>query len=261
MAVDWRERTESRAVSGAPSLEMQFVLSGVIDDVAAWSYALGNTSPIRIAAGQTVYRQIKDIKLDHRGFGLWNISVPYAPNNEQAGSFDFDFDTQGGTLRITQSKATQTFPAGGPDHKGAIDVDGTEVRGADIIIPALRLNYTFRHPLGVMNEARAVALARATGKTNSVAWHGFAAGECLFLGAQGKSGTTSESSVTYYVAASENLTNQTIGAIANVNKKGWEIAWVSYEPADDAGRPARRAQWIYVEQVYDSMNFAAVLGF
>jgi hypothetical protein len=216
---------------------------------------------MRIAAGQVVYRDNKSISLSHRGNGLWFITVPYVPENEQPGSFDFDFETQGGTIRITQSKSTQTFPAGGPDHKGAIDVDWTEVRGAEIVIPALRMNYTFRHPLGVMNESRAVTLARATGKTNSVAWHGFAAGECLFLGASGKSGTNSEASVTYSIAASENLTSQTIGAITGVNKKGWELTWVSYQPAVAGGEPIRKAQWIYVERVYDEMNFAAILGF
>jgi hypothetical protein len=81
------------------------------------------------------------------------------------------------------------------------------------------------------------------------------------LGASGKSGTNSEASVTYSIAASENLISQTIGAITGVNKKGWELVWVSYEPAVAGGEPIRKAKTIYVERVYDEMNFAAILGF
>lgn len=262
MSIGWSERTSSRGVTGnPPSVLLQYALSGVIDDVAAYSYALGNTSPMWIAANQLLYRQ--DLKLDHRGNGLWYVDVPYGPENKQVGQWDFDFDTTGGTVRLYQSKETQTFPPGGPDHHGAIDVQGKdlEVRGVDIVIPALRLGYTFRHPAGIMNEARAVHLARNTAKTNSAPWHGFAAGECLFLGAQGRSGSQSEASVTYSIACSENLVNKTIAEIAGVTKRGWWVSWISYERAVDGGQPVRRAEWIYVERVYDEMDFYAVLGF
>lgn len=255
----WQEATDSRKVRGNPGgIELNYHLAGVIDDVAAWSYALGNTTPMWIAAGQILYRQ--DVQLDHRGNGLWSVTVPYGPENKQVGQWDFDFDTQGGTVRIFQAKATQVFPAG-PDNKDAIDVQGNDVRGTEIVIPALRMNYTFRHPLGVVNEAYARNIARNTGKTNDRTWHGFAAGECLFLGATGRSGSQSEATIGYSIACSENVTGLTIGAIANVAKKGWESTWISYKDLVDAGKPVKQPEYVYVQRVYDECNFSAVLGF
>jgi hypothetical protein len=256
----WQEAKESRKVRTNPAgLDMSYVLGGVIDDVAAWSYALGNTSPMRIAAGQVLYRQ--DVQLDHRGNGLWAVSVPYGPENKQVGQWDFDFDTQGGTVRIFQAKATQVFPAGGPDNKDAIDVQGNDVRGTEIVIPALRMNYTFRHPAGIITEAYARNIARNTGKTNNGIWHGFAAGECLFLGASGRSGSNSEATISYSIACSENVTGLTIGAIAGVAKKGWESVWISYKDVVDAGKPVKQPEYVYSQRVYDECSFPAVLGF
>lgn len=263
MSIIWQEAKDSRKVRGNPAgIDLRYHLAGVIDDVAAWSYALGNTTPMWIAAGQVLYRQ--DVQLDHRGNGLWSVSVPYGPENKQVGQFDFDYDTQGGTIRIFQAKATQVFPAGGPDNKDAIDVQGNDVRGAEIVIPALRMNYTFRHPLGVVNEAFARNIARNTGKTNNKKWHGFEAGECLFLGSTGRSGSQSEASVGYSIACSENVTGLTIGAIANVAKKGWESVWISYKDVEVAGPPKARVkqpEYVYVQRVYDECDFAAVMGF
>lgn len=258
--IDWRERHTSRRITtNPPGIELQFSLSGEIDDVAAWSYALGNTSPMWITAGQILYRQ--DVRLDHRGAGLWYVDVPYGPENKQVGQWDFDFDTQGGTIRIFQSKKTTPFPAGAPDHKGAIDVQGDDVRGTEIVIPALRMTYNFRHAAGVVNEAFARMLARNTGRTNKNQWHGFAAGEALFLGANGRQGSQTEASVGYSIACSENVTGLTIGALANIAKRGWESVWISYKDDVDGGGKVKQPEFVYVEQVYDECDFAAVLGF
>lgn len=256
----WQETKDSRKVRGNPGgIELSYHLAGVIDDVAAWSYALGATSPIWITAGQALYRQ--DVQLDHRGNGVWLVTVPYGPEDKRVGQWDFDFDTQGGTVRIFQAKATTVFPAGGPDHKDAIDVQGDDVRGTEIVIPALRMNYSFRFPTGMVNEAFARNIARNTGKTNDRTWHGFAAGECLFLGATGKSGSSSETTIGYSIACSENVTGLTIGAVAAVAKKGWESVWISYLDAVDAGVKVKQPEHVYVQRVYDECNFASVLGF
>lgn len=259
----WQEATESRKVRGNPGgIELNYHLAGVIDDVAAWSYALGNTTPMWIAAGQVLYRQ--DVQLDHRGNGLWLVTVPYGVEDKRVGQWDFDFDTQGGTVRIFQAKATQVFKAagaGGPDHKDAIDVQGDDVRGTEIIIPALRMNYSFRYPSGMITEAYARGMARNVGKTNDRTWHGFARGECLLLGSTGRSGSSSETTLTHSIACSENVTGLTIGAIANVAKKGWETVWISYKSTKDGDNPVKQPEFVYVQRVYDECDFANVLGF
>jgi len=262
MSIEWRERRESRrmpSTASEPSIELAYTLIGVIDDVQAWSYALSATSPVWITAGQVLYRQ--DVRLDHRGNGIWHVDVPYGPVNKQTGQWDFDFDTQGGTVRIFQSKSTSRFPAGATDHKGAIDLQNGEIRGTEIVIPALRMNYSFRFPSGVVSEGYARNLARNTGKTNIAQWHGFDAGEALFLGGTGKSGSQSESTVQFSIACSENATGLTIGGIANVAKKGWETVWIAYEDDENNDDPIRSPKAVYAEKVYDEMDFASVLGF
>ena len=264
MTIGWREQTESRSGLRAnpAGIDLKYWLSGVIDDVAAYSYALGASAPMWITAGQVLYRQ--DVQMDHRGNGLWDVSIPYGPEDKRVGQWDFDFDTTGGTVRIFQAKSTQVFKAagaGGPDHKDAIDVQGDEVRGTEIVIPVLTMNYTFRHPTGMVNEAFARNIARNTGKVSNKTWHGFAAGECLFMGGTGRSGSQSESSVGYRIACAENVSGLTIGEIANIAKKGWDSVWIAYKNLVDADNKVKQPEYVYVQRVYDEMDFAAVLGF
>lgn len=255
------EKPTSRSMTHEPpTITYLYTLAGTQEHGIAWAYAYSATPTMVAAAGSALYRQ--DVRVSAVGYDLWDVEVPYGKLDKTTGQYRFSFNTTGGTVRITQAKShIATFPAGGPDHGGAIDVDGREVKGADIVIPALKLSYTFRHPLGIVNEALAVRLARITGQVNSATWHGFLAGEALFLGCNGSGGTDTESEVTYEIACSQNLTSATIGGITGVNKKGWEISWVSFADAVDGGKPVREAEYIYVERVYDTFNFAQQLGF
>ena len=150
--------------------------------------------------------------------------------------------------------------------RGAIGVDDKgQVKGADIIIPALKLNVTYRHPLGVVSIPYAKFLAGITGTVNSDDFLTFAPGEVLFLGARGADGSLAEASVTYQFAMSKNITGQSIGDITDVAKKGWEVVWISYKDDTDTvgstAKPVRVPQYAYVERVYDTTAMAISLGF
>jgi hypothetical protein len=255
------EKPTSRATTyDPPSCTLLYTFAGSTDQAVAYSYAASGSPTMIVAAGQALYRQ--DIRLDCLGFDVWDVVVPYGKQDRATGSYRFSFSTTGGTVNIKQAKAhVAVFPAGKPDNKGAIDVEGDTVHGAEIVIPALKLTYAFKHPLGVVNESLAVILARNTGKTNSAPWHGFKIGECLFLGATGADGSDAEAEVTYEIAASEEMTNAAVGAITGVNKKGWDISWNSFEAVAAGGKPTRTVEYISVERVYDSFSFATVLGF
>lgn len=259
MSIRFSEKPGSGKTTREPlSLTLLYTLHGVADRETAWAYAYQISSPISLAAGQVVYRQ--DVRIDPVGHTLWDVEIPYGPKNKLPGEYRFSFSTTGGTLRIRQSKESiARYPAGAKEQNGVIG--GRDGDGVEIVIPALRLSYTFRHPAGIVNEPFSVALARKTGRTNSQIWHGFQPGEALFLGADGSSGTAQESEVRYDIVASENLTNQTIGGITGVSKKGWEVAWIKYEDDDANGVAAEKPLAVYVERVYDTMDFAAVLGF
>jgi len=261
VSIRFTEKPGSRSTSyNPPTFRYLYTLAGTVDHQVAWSYAAAALPAIVSSAGQVLYRQ--DVKCDHVGHDVWDVEAPYGPRESVVGEYRFSFSTTGGTLRIRQAKEhIATFPNGNKNHKGAIDVQNDEPQGSDIVIPALKLSYTFRHPVGYVGEPLAVKLARLTGRTNSTVWHGFKAGEVLFLGANGFDGSNADAEVTYEFAASENLTNATIGEITGVNKKGWELAWAEFEDGDDGGEAIVQVKSIHVERVYDSFDVAAQLGF
>lgn len=260
-AIRFDEKPTSGAQTLNPaSLTKLYTLCGFTDEAAAYAYAVAGTAAMAVGAGQILYRQ--NVQLDPVGYDVWDVVVPYGTLDRTVGEYRFAFSTTGGTVTIRQAKEhVAVFPAGKPNNEGAIDVQNGEAQGVEIVIPALKLTYTFRHPLGFVNEALAVKLGRLTGKTNSAIWHGFKAGECLFLGATGSDGSTAEAEVQYEIACSEELTSATIGAITGVNKKGWDISWSSFVDGADGGKPVRTVDYISVERVYDSFDFAAQLGF
>ena len=134
-----------------------------------------------------------------------------------------------------------------------------DVEGAEMIIPALKITYGFRHPQGVVDESFARTLARNTGKVNSDSWRGFDAGELLFIGASGSDGSEADAEVSYQFAASENAT-LTIGEIADVVKKGHEALWIEYEDDEEDDEAVQIPKRIHIERVYSDMSFASIFG-
>jgi hypothetical protein len=62
-----------------------------------------------------------------------------------------------------------------------------------------------------------------------------------------------------------NQSNYTIGEIANISKKAWEVAWVRYEDAvetsDGKQLPTRKPKFVYVDRVYEEIAMSVALGF
>jgi hypothetical protein len=87
---------------------------------------------------------------------------------------------------------------------------------------------------------------------NNSAFKGFAAGECLFLGAAGTKRGGGDWEIGYRFASSPNVTGLTVGDITGINKKGWEYLWVRYADAEDAAAKAlvKKPIAAYIEQVY-----------
>lgn len=255
--------TSDNSTSNPPTTTLEYVATGSDDGAFVKSYAISATALSVLTPQGTLWRQ--DIQISHEGFSNWHITVPYAREKAATGSYRFSFDTTGGTVHITNSKETVgKFPATAPNFKGMIGVHDDQVDGVDITIPALKMSYAFKHPLGVMSEAKAKYLSSITGMVSSVLWHGFAAGEILFLGATGSDGTDAEAEVAYHVVASVNATGLSFGDVANVIKKGHEYAWIAWKNAVDAGppkRPVKQPEFVYVERLYDTVDLNIALGF
>lgn len=249
-----------------PTEERKYFAAGSTSGSFIKDYAIGAT-PFFISTSQgTLYRQ--DIKVDFEYADQAIVTVPYGKNqsNSQTGSYTVSFDTTGGTVTIKASLETRARykavgEADAPDLKGAIDWDGETVNGTEIVIPALKLNVSFRHPAGIITLAQIKNLARNTGKVNSANFLTFAPGEVLFLGATGEQGSESETTINYQFACSENLQNKIIGNITVVEKRGWDVSWIRFKPNTDANKPVTQPQYIYIERVYEEVNLAALLGF
>jgi len=259
----FNERPDSRAwTTDPPSVTYRFKASGEHDDGIVRAYSLTGTPLVIYSDVGTLFRG--NIQIEPDGHKQYIVTVPYGPRKRETGSSTFRFDTTGATITIKAAKQhVASYPSGGSanPHKGSIGVtkDG-KVEGADIVIPALKLIYTFKHPAGVINENHARALAGVTGMTNALPFRGFAAGELLYLGSTGEDGTETEASVDYVLVASKNVSDLQVGDIMGIVKGGHHLLWIEFKNEVDGGKPAVQPERVHIERVYDPVDFAAAFG-
>lgn len=263
MTFQWAEVPNSReSTAEPPTISFNFRASGTQDESFVHAYAMAATSAIYPTIYGSLYRQ--DIRVTPNGFNQWGVSVPYARkgNKPPTGQWTFSFDTTGGSFHIKASKETvNSYGTSPPDYKQLIGVNGDDVEGADIVIPALKINVTYKHPQGVVTIGMAKTLARLTGKVNNSTMLTCDAGEVLYLGSTGSDGSEAEAEVGYQFAMSENLQGQVIGAITGIEKDGWDVAWIKWKDAVDGGKAVKQPEFIYVERVYERVDLASALGF
>lgn len=173
------------------------------------------------------------------------------------------FDGTGGTIRVYNSQNTVKFAPSGrtaPDFAGLIGIRDGDPEGVDITIPALKLNYRYKWPANVINNAYVKSMAGLIGTTNTATWDTYGAGELLFLGLQGEIVDNLPCEVSYAFAASADVSGLTIGAIASVAKGGHDYLWVAYEEDTDATakKKIKKPLGAYVERVYRRAAFSAL---
>lgn len=189
---------------------------------------------------------------------LFNVDYTTAPPEA---TLRWGFDTSGGTIRVTSSRGTTSYPASGrtaPDFKGAIGVRNGEPEGVDVIVPALKLTATYKFPKDTVNIAYIKTLAGLTGGTNNDEFYTFAAGELLFLGASGEVVPGQPTEITYNFAASANVTGLSLGSeITSISKLGHQYLWVAFEGTADssAKKLVQRPLAAYVETLYKEIDF------
>lgn len=195
---------------------------------------------------------------------LFDIKYTWAPPESTR---RWSWDTSGGTVRITTSRSTTNrYPIPGrvaPNFQGSIEVKNNEPQGTDIVIPALKLTCTYKHPASssIVNattiDAYIKTLASLSGTVNNGSWLTYAAGELLFLGCSGEYVPNKPTEIQYNFAASENVTGLSIGSIVGIAKKGHEYLWVLFEGDEDATAKKRIQTPLaaYVEKVYQETNF------
>jgi hypothetical protein len=269
--VSYEEYYQGRAFDfTAQKIEVPFVVTGCFAELSAFNVVAAASATRRSG----LWRQ--NIAANDQGNGCWKGTVTYGQEQKAVGTYNMTFDTTGGTLHVAVSKslrakysiynaagvvlAPYTVGSAAPigEHDGQVD-------GCEIVIPALKLTWTFRHAVGAVPMSRIKQLARFTGYTNTDQWMTFDANELLFLGATGSQGSDTETTVAYNFAASENITGLTIGDIAGIAKKGHDyldVKWMdTVETHGSYELDAKKAKHVYTHRVYDETAFGTLMGF
>jgi hypothetical protein len=276
ITVSW---TDIKRQSGTQTQETQDCLvAGTYDKLQAELAILANSDEYTtFTNGMQLPRT--QISADALGGGVWKGSVTWGTSQDNNKKTPvIQFDTDGGTQKITQSLQTlgsYAFPltdvGGSPigvsgtvtNYNGAIGVTKDGVEGVEVTVPTFKWTEKWWIPQSLCNAPYLKTLEAATGLTNLNAFRGFNQGEVLFLGASGGGNLGELWEVTFKFSASTDDDNLTVGSgaiqITGVNKPGWAYMWIRYlDKVDPTSKFAVKVpQQANVEQVYDQTDFAA----
>jgi len=204
---------------------------------------------------------LDSIEAEPIGGGIWKGHAKYVRLENDN---EYTFDTGGGTQHLTQSYATMAVyaPPGmtAPDFQGAIGVSDDRVEGVDVVAPKFDFTETHLFADAFVDGSYKHTLFTMTGKVNDASFKGFAAGECLFLGASGSKKGIEQWSITFRFSGSPNVTGLTIGDITDVDKLGWDYLWIRYGGYEDSSAHAlvQRPVACYVERVLGFGDFSTL---
>lgn len=296
MALTWIEDNASRSATivrlgrkASSSYSKSWKVFGTTDDTLvhaeANAYASGQFAFWQYPGQPNVQLRAESYTVSYLGDNAWQVTISYEKN----GADDDDqrdplkrsrsFDTSGGTQHITQAAGGTTTTVGGttttqvverryppgtaPSMNGAIGVDGQSVNGVDIVVPALSWTETYDVPHSYITAAYIKGVAGLTGSVNNGAFRTFAAGEVLFMGCSGAQEWDDQRgngpwTLSYKFVASPNVSNQMIGDITVIEKRGHEYLWVRYEDAVSSNELVKKPKYVYVNKVYRDGNFVGL---
>lgn len=257
--------SRSRSKGGSESTTLKYVVQGTDDDAAVFT-AIESARPSTYDGLPWETTTIEPIDAT-----AWRADVRYSTRANTAKASPgaaiptpelpvFSFDTTGGTIHITQSKANvSNHVASGtaPDYQGAINVTDDGVAGVDIVHRV----YSFTEQWVVAADDVADfqdAAYTLTGAVNNAPFRGFAAGECLFMGARGTRRADGNYEVELLFSVSKNRTGVAVGTITGIAVEGWNVLWARYKSTVDAGRVVQVPESAHVERVYDEGDFSTL---
>jgi len=189
------------------------------------------------------------------------VTVAYERRADlEVGGSSFTFDVTGGTQHITQSLATvnRYAPAGmtANNHKQAINVSDGKASGTDITVPKASFTRTVCLGAATVTASYQRTVMRLVGTMANATFDGWSVGEVLLTGVSGQQRSPADWVVTFRWAVSENVTNQTIGDITGISKRGWDYLWCEYRDAAGASGIVAKPIGVHVEQVYKLGDFS-----
>jgi len=215
---------------------------------------------------------LDDIRIERETEWLYFATAIYRPPQTEndgrfredgaSGEYVLEFDTGSERQHITTAKETAAFAPQGKavDQKivngKVIGWDGQRVNGVDIVVGQYQFTEQWDLPGNTVTVGYRKMLSELTGKVNNAQFRGFAEGEVLFLGANGRRVSREAFSMTFRFAVSPNAANITVGEITVPSKEGWQ--YLDVMMADTAGDEAivQVPRQTNVHKVYDKANFA-----
>ena len=210
---------------------------------------------------------LQDIGIKPQGNGLYFVTCPYGPyprTPTTGSSLRINFSTTGGTVHISASRGMvasyKPAAAAAPTDRVIIGQDGA---GAEITVPVQLRSYIFNYESGIVTESAMDYWESLTGVVNAAAWRNRPAGEVLFLGADGDTTIAADSSsaVTFNFAMSRNKTGQTIGSISGIAKDGHDLIDIHTLETTISGENVQVEKYVFIQRVYERLNFTTFLGF
>jgi hypothetical protein len=192
------------------------------------------------------------------GAGLWFAVVTYTRQDSQ-----WQFDTTGGTQKITQSLASTAMVADTDppiDCGGAINAKDDSVEGVEITVPVFAWSETYHFSPAFVTNAYIAALFNLTGTINLATFRTFDPGCVLFKGARGAQKGDEDYEITFSFAGQPPTDGLTIdgidGEIGPITKRGWDLLEIRYQDNVSGNQLLKKPVAAIVHTVYPDGDFS-----
>lgn len=195
----------------------------------------------------------------------WNVEVVYGNPEDGGGSapdvgtlqFSFKIGTQNEKIFATPGAMAGSYALTGsaPDLKGAINWDGANVNGVDVMKPTFQFSKALMKTVASVDNAYLLTLSTLVGKGNNAEFLGFAAGTLLLIGVDGHKVDSSKFEIVFSFAHGEHKTGLNIGGITGISKGAWQYLWVAFKHAA-AETHYKVPSAVYVHNIYESADMS-----
>jgi len=177
----------------------------------------------------------------------------------------WSFDATGEWVRVRRGLSLiQRVPNTAVDPGTRLGWDGSgdgETAGVECLLCRMREKCVATFRAKEIDIAFKRTVMRLTGRVNSTSFHGWEAGEVLFLGAsqgaayRNRAGTWL-TDVTYRFAISPNEYSPSLGGYSFAGRvEGWDYRWALWGRSVAAGIPGNRVRGIYLTRLYRRADF------
>lgn len=182
--------------------------------------------------------------------------VPALESNTGANSYTFTFSTGGATYKTTCAKEQTSYDiitsVPSVDIGDFINWNGQTADGIDIVGPKLTITIRKRMQGGIITLPYIRTVVGLTGKTNNAPYFGFAAGELLFLGADGSMVPGGDTELTFNFSAAPNVASATFNGVTVTDVGGHDYLHAFVLPGSLG---VIDLKGIYKARLYDSGDF------